>query len=108
MLTCPPVVQFAVVNLYNSSGLTGDALIVGDDKQGDALFIEVFQEFHDFFAAGAIKVAGRLVSNDNAGLHSQSAGNGHALALAAGELIRPMLQPITQTHSLQALGGALS
>ena len=41
-----------------------------------------------------VEVAGRLVGQDELGVVHQAAGDGHALLLAAGELRRPMLEPL--------------
>ena len=43
-----------------------------------------------------VEVARRLVGQDEFGVVHQAAGDGHALLLAAGELRRPVVEPLAQ------------
>ncbi len=59
---------------------------MGHDDQGLALFIEIVKELQDLGAGGGIQIPGRLVRQEDQRVIHQSAGDGHALLLAAGEL----------------------
>ena len=72
--------------------------VVGDHDQGHALGVEPFQQAHDFFARGAVQIAGGLIGQHTVGAGHQGAGNGHALALAPGELGRAVVHAVLQAH----------
>ena len=57
-------------------------------------------ELEDLGAGAAVEVAGRLVGEDDRRLAGQRAGHGDALLLAAGQLARPVLQPVAQTDGV--------
>jgi hypothetical protein len=50
-----------------------------------------------------VERAGDLVAQHHAGLHGQRAGDGHALLLAAGQLVGPGVELLGQAHALQQL-----
>ena len=67
--------------------------------------VQPLEEPHDLLAGLGVEVAGGLVGQQDRGLHDQGAGDGHALALAAGELVGPVGHAGAQVHHLQgALG----
>ena len=51
------------------------------------LGVELVEEGHDLIAGVGVEVAGGLVGEDDGGLVDEGAGDGDALALAAGELV---------------------
>jgi hypothetical protein len=65
--------------------------------------LSVFEQAHDFLAGGAVEVAGRLVGENHRRLHDRGAGDGHALALPAGELVRAMVGAVLQAVVAQRL-----
>ena len=69
--------------------------------------VQRLEQPHDLLAGGAVEVAGRLVGQENARLVHQRPGDGHALPLAAGELVGPVLHPVAQPHPRERLGGEL-
>ena len=76
---------------------------MGDDDQRDARSVEFFEQAHDFFTGGAVEVAGRFVGEDHRRLHDRGAGDGDALALAAGKLVRAVAGAVAQTVVLERL-----
>src|SRR6185503_17664288 len=69
---------------------------------------ELFEEADDVTAGLLIEVSGRLVGEDDLRVVHESAGDGDALALAAGELARAMLGAIGQSDAIERRTGALS
>ena len=74
-----------------------------DHDQRHAARVEFLEQAHDFFAGGAIEVAGRFVGQDQRGLHDRRARNRDPLPLPARELVGPVLGAIGQTVVLQRL-----
>ena len=59
-------------------------------------------------AAGVgVQSAGGLVGQDDRRVAHQSPGDGHALLLAAGELVGQVLELVAQAHLLQRRHGPL-
>ena len=74
---------------------------MGDDDQRDAPAVEFFQQAHHFLAGGAVEVAGRFVGEQHGRLHDRGAGDGDALALAAGELVRTVSGAVGEAVVMQ-------
>ena len=66
------------------------------------------EDLHDLLAGDAVEVAGRLVGQEDAGLVHQRTGDGHPLALAAGELVGPVVHAVGQAHPLQRRRGPVA
>ncbi len=62
---------------------------------------------HDLVAGGRVEVAGGLVGQQDGGVVDQRAGDGHALALAAGKLVGLVVHALFQVHLPQGLLGPL-
>ena len=58
-------------------------------------------------AYGYVEVAGRFVGEDHTRLHRHGTGDGHALALAARELIRAVTCPVLQAVLSQVRAGEI-
>ena len=81
--------------------------VVGDEEDGDALVaVEALQEVHDFVAGFGVEVAGGFVGEDEFGLVNESAGDGDALLLAAGELVGFVVAAVVEADEVEGLGGA--
>ncbi len=66
-----------------------DAQVVGDEDEGQAARrLQLAQQAQDPGARRGIQGGHRLVQDQDAGLDRQRAGDGHALALPARELVR--------------------
>ncbi|MCY1299314.1 hypothetical protein D9M70_488370 [compost metagenome] len=70
-------------------GLGDHRQVVGDQHQGHALVaLQVEQQVHDLRLDGHVEGGGRLVGDQQARLAGDGHGDRHALAHAAGELVR--------------------
>lgn len=56
------------------------------------LLAQVVDQFQNFPAGLRVEIAGRLVSQQDRRINRQSPGDGDALSLAAGELVREMIE----------------
>jgi hypothetical protein len=54
--------------------------------------LQFFEQVQDLRLHADVQRRGRLVADDQLGLHRQCAGNGDALPLAADELVREALE----------------
>ena len=52
---------------------------MGDNQDGGAHVVDLFQQRHDLQRPGRVQVARRLVGDDDAGVVGQGAGDGHPL-----------------------------
>ncbi len=71
----------------NAMGIVGDFGLMGDEHDGVAVGVQGVKQGHDFEAGLGVEVSGGLVGEDDGGPVDQGAGDGHTLALAAGELV---------------------
>ena len=82
---------------------------MGDDDEGLlVLAVELLDEVHDGVGVFGIEIAGGLVAPDDGGLIDEGAGDGDALALAAGELGGLVLGPVAQLHEVERGFGFLA
>ena len=72
------------------------------------VFVELFKEAHDVFGRLRIEVARRFVGHDDVRIVDQGPGDGHALALAAGELVWFMVGPGFKADGFQFIHGPFS
>ena len=85
----------AVAHVDDAVAARADAGIVGDDDEGLALLrVELLHEAHDLVGGLRVERAGRLVGPDDRRVVDERAGDGDALALAAGELRRAVVRPV--------------
>ena len=82
-------------------GPLGHRRVVGDDHQRGPRLVHAVEEVEDLAAGGGVEVAGGLVGQEQARLHDRGAGQGHPLALAAGELVRPVVDAVREAHRRQ-------
>ena len=76
-------------------------MLVRDHHDGHAAVVERLEGLHDFDARAAVEVAGWLVGEEQRGLIDERTGDGHALLLAAGELVRMMAGPSAQPDGFE-------
>ena len=82
-------------------------LVVGDQDEGDAdRALQLAQLDMHVLAQLLVEGRERLVEQEDLGAHDQRAGEGHALALAAGELVRAAGAEAGQRHHGQRVGDA--
>ena len=80
--------------------------VVGHHHQGLALGVERFEQGEHLAAGLAVEVAGGLVGQQQRRAHDHSAGDGHPLTLAAGQLGRAMAQALTEAEAFGQLAAA--
>ena len=75
--------------------LAHDAEVVRDQQHGHAdLALQRLQQLEDLRLDGDVERGGRLVGDQQVGLVGERHGDHHALALAAGELMRIGVEPL--------------
>ena len=80
-------------------------LVVGHEDAGDPdLVVQPAQPAAQLLAHLRVQGAEGLVEEQHLGLHRQGAGQGHALALAAGELRGVAVAQPVELHQLQEVG----
>ena len=90
-------------------GGSGDVGVMSDQNNGHAfLFVELPEEFQDFFTGLGVEVAGGLIREQDGGIIDEGPGNGHPLLLPAGELRGFVVQALPQADALQQVCGPLA
>jgi hypothetical protein len=95
-------------------GARGGLGVVRDHHDGLAEFaVQLVQQVQHLGGGHAVEVAGGFVGDDQRRVGHQCAGNGHALLLAAGELVGVVVHAVGQAdhgqrrlHVAAALGAA--
>src|SRR3954469_2763320 len=93
--------DLAVAQGHLAPGVLGDVRLVGDQDHGVARPVELVEELHDLLGSGRVEVAGGLVGEQDGRLVDQGAGDGHALALAARQLVGLVGHARAEAHLLQ-------
>ena len=96
----------AVFHRHAPPRARADRRVVRDDDQCHAARVQGLEQVHDIVAGGAIEVARRLVGEDQRRLHDGGARDRHPLALAAGELVRPVPGAVGDAVVVQRLRDA--
>ena len=79
----------------------GELGVVRDHHERRAVAVELAQELEDLGARAAVEVAGRLVGEDDRRVAGDRASDRHALALSAGELVRPVVRARAEPDALE-------
>src|SRR5215217_5874791 len=87
----------------NLIGVGPPHLVAGRDEHGGADAVDPVQKLHDAHARVRVEVAGRLVGDEYRRLRDEGAGDGDALLLPAGELVRVLLRLRAQAHEVEYL-----
>src|SRR5712692_6497236 len=98
---------FAVADVDDAVGVERYVVLMGDQHDGVALAVQALERRHDLVAGGAVEVAGGLVGQQDGGVVHQGASDGHALALAAGELVGLVIHAVLEIDVGQGLLGSL-
>src|SRR3989338_6267755 len=86
--------------------VTRDISLVGDQHDGDAFAVQLFEQRHDFFAGLAVEVAGGFIRKNQTRAVDQGARNRHALLLASGNLVGHGVRLVFQADLAEHLMGA--
>ena len=84
-------------------GVRVDVGLVGDYDERLALRVQFLEQLHDLHGRLGVQVARRLVGQQHGGVVGERAGDGNALALAAGQLGRQVRQAMLHLHALGKL-----
>ena len=87
--------------------LVDKILLVRDDDHRRAELIDALEQAHDLQRTRGVQVARRLVGDDGAGVVDECAGDGHALLLAAGDLVGVAVGLFLKPDKLQHIGNAV-
>ena len=99
--------MLAVLELDDAAADPLDQLaIVRRDEHGGAARVDVAEQVHDLERQVGIEIAGRLVGQHQLRLVDERARNGHALLLAARQLLGQRVEAVLQADPLQHLVGA--
>ena len=90
----------AVNEGHLAAGEGADIALMGDHHDGPALDVQFGEQFQDRVAGRGVKVAGRLVREQNRRVVGQRAGDRRALLLASREGGRQLVGLIADTHPL--------
>ena len=96
----------AVAHFDDALGAGGDFAVVGDEDHRVALGGQLLEQLHHLDAALAVEGAGGFVGEDHVAAVHQRAGDGDALLLPAGELVRAVAGAALQAQAAQQFGGA--
>ena len=83
--------------------IAGKVHLVGDDDHGRLAVGKVAQDAQHLAGQLRVEGRGRLIEAEDVRAQGQRTGNGHALLLAAGQLVRIVSGPLRQTHLGQKL-----
>ena len=77
----------AVEEINDARSVSRITVGMGNHDDSRTLAVELGEEFHDLAPVVRVKIAGRLVGEDDGGPGDERAGYGDALLLSAGELL---------------------
>src|SRR5712671_7549146 len=87
----------------------GEGSLVGDHDDGHAEGVLDFaEEEEDLLAGGGVEIAGGLIGEEDGGLIYESAGEGAALLLAAGEFAGAMVMAGAEADAVEGLRDAMA
>ena len=89
-----------------AGGVAFGKLGVVRDHDDELFMRDLLQDVHDLDGGLRVERAGRLVGQQDLGVVDKGAGNGHALHLAAGHLVRALVELVAEADLLQRLRGA--
>ena len=98
----------AVADGHRPVDLVADERVVGRHDDRDAeLAVEAAEQVEDLVRGRGVELPGRLVGEQDLGAVGQGDRDRHALLLATGHPIRPVVGPIGQADLLEELAGQL-
>src|SRR5216684_6333690 len=100
--------DLAVAEMNHALCFLCHVVLVGDQDDGVAAGGELAEEIENLAAGLGVEVSGRLVGQQQRGLVDQSPGDGHALALAARQLVRLVVHPVAETDRGERFLGHLT
>ena len=98
----------AVAQADRARAAFGHGVIVRDHQHRRAqAVVQIVNQLQDLRAGVGVQIAGGLIGKQNRREDAERAGDGHALALAAGEFVGQVIEAGAQLHEFEQLAGAL-
>ena len=98
----------AIAEADDAAAAAGEVLFVRHKEDGVARGVYLVEEVHDLVTGAGVEGTGRLVGEDDGGRVDEGAGNGHALPLAAGQLVGSVVDAIGQAYGREGMGSPLA
>ena len=95
--------NLTVEKVDGALGAGGILLGVSHHYDGGAFGVQLFQQVHDLFTVLGIQITGRLIREDQLRAGHHGTGDGHALLLTAGKLLREVIGTMADGHTLHNL-----
>src|SRR6185436_8361290 len=99
--------HLAVAQMHLPPGVRRDVGLVSHQHHRVPLGVELVEQRHDLGRGCRVEVAGRLVGEEDRRVVDQGAGDRHALALAARQLVGIVVHAVAQAYPLEGAAGAL-
>jgi hypothetical protein len=100
--------QAAVKHMHYSMRTLGVFFRVSDHDDGRATVRDAREHIHHGFTVGAVKIARRLVGENQLRVCDERARHGDPLLLAAGQLLRLMTGSVREINTLESRGDSLT
>jgi hypothetical protein len=100
-----PLFNETILQMDDSFGAFRNVVFVGDDDDGDAIPVHLFENFHHLVRGFGVEGAGGFVSEDDFGLADERPRNGHPLLLPARHLVGQMVGPVLQPDPVEVFDG---
>ncbi len=104
----PLFANASILQTHDPIRSVGDRRIMRNHHDRKALTVLLGDEIQDLRAGLLVEVARRLIGQQDLRVVHQCPGDRNALALAAGELARPVPQPVPEPEGLQQIGGVVA
>jgi hypothetical protein len=98
--------DLTVKKMNASIGVRSISLIVSHHTNGCSLLMKLAQQIHHCLAVGGVKIAGRLVCQQNKRISGDCSGNRDALLLPARKLAWKMLASMGHSNTFQSIHDA--
>ncbi len=97
-----------VLQVDDTGGIGVRQFRVVGDHDDQPVLRHFFQKVHDLDGSFGVQGAGGLIRKDDVRVVDQGAGNGHALHLTAGQLVRPLVGLVAETDLFEGRQSALA
>src|SRR5947207_3000540 len=98
----------AVAQRDDPGGVGRNVVLVRDHDDRLAAAVQVAEHLHQLGAGGRVEVPGGLIGEQDGGLVHERPGDRDPLALAARQLVGPVVHPVAQPDPGERLGGVLA
>ncbi len=89
----------------DSFGAFRNVVFVGDDDNGHAFPVHLFENFHHFLRGFGVEGAGGFVGEDDFGVADECPGDSYPLLLSARHLVGQVVGPVLQPDPVEVFDG---